>query len=628
MNKFLKSLLAVSISTAVASASAAVYEVIEIEDNQDTTKYTYGQKFNNLDQVGVSGTEIFDFPVQYSYLTEDDFDAIVISSYQYYNSVNGITYIDEDAEDDLRAGDPDGNSLYWVNRYLESNSASHFYQKIGQAIVMADFADGNGVQQINIFDETFRDAGNPNIVDNTDVMTKSTTEYINGITQNGWLYGNASAPFLNYYFEPTAIDEETEANDPYNYFIRDFTTRGFFSPDNGATIIEVIPPTEQTDNSERHYGGESAVLGMSNDNTFAVGYASTSMDEDKVAFIERSEDDPDVDGDESGCQFPETLAQAPLELCIADTVRTDFYNLNGAKWTIDAEYNITFEQLGLLVTPHEDDERVYTSVAQAINSNGIAVGYSDGWVDEAETAPAANEQRAQYAVVFRDGEVLSVTEDHGLYFNSRAYDINDNNFAVGEAYTYVNGSLRTKAYYVDVNEEVPRMVVPDAYFSGASSTARAINNNGKFVGEGEVETHNDSSSNPRRREAYVYDIFETDEDKQLQNLNDLIRTCEGGENTQQYSIVEARDINDNDVIAATALVSVDRLDEKGEPVLDENGTPEQEDVVRAVLLKPISGEVEECPDPDELVERQGASFGLFSFFALFGLALGRSWFKK
>ena len=147
------------------------------------------------------------------------------------------------------------------------------------------------------------------------------------------------------------------------------------------------------------------------------------------------------------------------------------------------------------------------------------------------------------------------------------------------------------------------MTVPDSYFLGASSTARAINNNGSFVGEGEVETHNDDANNPRRREAYVYNI----EQELLYNLNALT------ECNSPYTIVEARDINDDNVIAATALVKQDRRDAKGEVMLDENGNTLREDVVRSIVLEPIpGGEIEECPTEDVKVVRKGASFGFFT----------------
>ncbi len=206
-------------------------------------------------------------------------------------------------------------------------------------------------------------------------------------------------------------------------------------------------------------------------------------------------------------------------------------------------------------------------------------------------------------------------------FDSRAYDINDAGIAVGHVKTYVNGNLHTKFYHVDTTEfdTGMTMIRPDDFFNGSSSTARAINENGIIVGEGEVETHNDSSSAPRRKHAFMYDIGS----KTFTDLNDFL-TC-----TTDYTIIEARDINDNNEISASALVKVPRRDAKGELMLDKT-TGEQlvEDVVRAVTLKPITGEIEDCSKVEEKVEREGAGLGFISFFALLTFGFSRRFHKK
>ncbi len=587
MNKFFKSILALGISSAMglSTANAATYRVVDKGD-VDTLKYTYSKQFNASEEMAISGTGLYNFPVQYEYLDDDDFTAIEKYAASYHDRTFGINDI-EDSEA-LRAGNPNANDLYWVVAYLSSKSSDLNYQKIGGTIAMTNL--GNGTVETVIWDKAFDDGQ----------LTRSTTDYINGITNAGWIYGNASAPYLPM---PFTKEDGTETT----FFVRDFTTRGYFSPDGGTTIIPILPPTETEQPEARQFGGESAVLGMSENSVYAVGYASVEINQTKLESIENA-----TQG-EGGCADPDILEIMPKEVCILAKT-SGLYDLDAVKWTIDANNDYTVESLGVLITPHEDDTRSFSSIVQDINDSGVAVGYSHGWVDESVTSPADDEAVSLYAVVFKDGKVLSVTEDHGEHFDSRAYDINNNGFAVGHTTLYVNGSARTKAYYVDTNQDEPRMVIPDSYFKGASSTARAINNNGLFVGEGEVETHNDSAENPRRREAYVYNI----EQSLLSNLNTLTE-CKS-----PYTIIEARDINDDNVIAATALVKADRRDAKGEIMLDANGDPEREDVVRSIILEPIpGGEIEDCPEEVNYVERKGASIHWLSLFFIFGLGLTR-----
>ena len=164
-------------------------------------------------------------------------------------------------------------------------------------------------------------------------------------------------------------------------------------------------------------------------------------------------------------------------------------------------------------------------------------------------------------------------------------------------------------------KEAINIVNPHDYFYGSDSTARGINNSGLMVGEGEIETHNESSQNPRRTAAFVYDM----ENDLFTNLNNTI-ACSL---RLTYDIIEARGITDAGLISATAIVKVDRRDAKGEIMLDANGTPLREDVVRSISLEPMPDDGEVCTAEEESkVIRKGASVsfsGLFAVLALFGL---------
>ena len=574
MKKIVKSILAVGISTALTTttANAATYEVID-KGAAELFKYTYAQQENNNGEMAISGTSAYNFPVQYQYLDEEDYDNIVRLADTQHENVHELDNIED--ENALRNGDPTANDLAWVIRYLEGISSS-LYQKVGDVVAMTN--SGGDTQDFHVYDQKF---------DGTDQYTRSTTDFINGITNQGWVYGNGSSPYLPLDFTESDGDEVT-------HWVRDFSTRGFFSPDNGNTIIELLPP-------EHEHGGESAILDIS-ENGIAVGYASTSVDQAAIDYI---------NNDDGGCADPDVIDDLPVEVCIQN-IRVGMYNSEAFKWVVNETGEVSSESLGYLVTPHEEDEREYVSYAQAVNIHGVAVGYAHGWWDEKVTSPDKNESRSLYAVVFKDGTAVDFTEDHSEQFDSRAYDINDSGIAVGHITNYVNGNLRTKFYYVDTNQENMEMVFPADFFNGSASTARSINETGFIVGEGEVETHNDSSVNPRRTNGFLYDMS-TDT---FTNLNDFL-PCES-----DYTIIEARHINDNNEISATALIKVPRRDAKGELMFDDQGNQLVEDVVRAVKLSPIDGEVEDCSAVEEKVERQGAGLGLGAIFSLltFGLA--------
>lgn len=587
MNKFVKSILALGVTSALglSAVNAATYQVID-KGNVSSLKYTYSQQENNNGEAAISGTDIYNFPVQFQYLDEDDYNSIIALASASHTAVHALGDIEDETA--LRAGNPTANDLSWVIQFLKAREGNSLYQEVGDIHAMTNF---NGqTELLNVFDTTFP---------GTSIYTRSTKEYISGITNEGWVYGNASAPYLPLDF--TKSDDEQ-----VTHWVRAFTTRGFFSANGGASIVEIVPPSETDLPEDQRFGGESAIFDIS-ESHFAVGYASTSIDQVAIDFIT----------DESGgCADPDVLDDLPFEVCVQQVV-TEIYNTEAIKWTIDEQGIVSSEILGQLVTPNVDDTREYTSYAQAINNNGVAVGYSHGWVDENETEPSVNEARSLYAVVYKNGQVTDFTDDHGKYFDSRAYDINDSGIATGHVTTYINGNLRTKFYYVDTNAENMEMVFPTDFFAGSSSTGRAINEAGKIVGEGEVETHNDTTSTPRRTHGFIYDITS----KTFTDLNNYL-ACDS-----EYTIIEARAINDENEVSATALVRVPRRDSKGALMLDDQGEQLFEDVVRAVTLQPIAGEIEDCSTVEEKITRQGASFGFIGMFMLALVGIRRRFVK-
>lgn len=603
MNKIVKNIITLSIYSALSinfvnTANAATYKIVE-RSEVNTLKHTYAQHQNVNGDMAISGTSNFNFPVQFEYLDEDDFDSIESYALLRYERVHELNDIEN--SDALRAGSPTANDLAWVIRWLQDTSTGKGldikYQKVGDTIAMTSL---NGVtENYNLWDEKFV---------GTDQFTKSTIDIISGITDNGIYYGTATAPYL-----PSELFTDSN-NEEHTFWLREHSLRGFFSYGQAAQVHQITPFETQ------YAGGTSSIMDVNKEGT-AVGFSSYKINQSFIDYIE---------DETGGCADPDKVpGEFTLEACIAEyQLRNSAYHSMALKATLSLDGTSTLEQLGLLVTPHPDDERPYSSYALAVNNSGTAVGYAEGFTNEAVTEPAVDERRQfrdsdgriknyHFAVVYKNGEVTDLTGDHSSKGSSRAYDINDAGVAVGHISKVISGRLVQKFFYVDTNtpKEEINMVTPSDYFSGSDSTARAINSSGLIVGEGEIETHNESSDNLRRTSAFVYDM----QNDIFTNLNETI-PCSL---RQSYDILEARGITDAGLISASAVVKVDRRDAKGEIVLDASGTPLKEDVIRSITLEPIPDDSEVCTAEEvEKVVRKGSSVSFGSFLtimALFGL---------
>ena len=581
-------MLALSMTSAmtISLVNAATYEVIDIDDA--SVKYTYAQHANNTGDSVLSGTNGFNFPVQFDQLDEDDFSTI-----QAYANANSSRFRElEPIEniDALKAGNPTANDLTWTVKWLETKSTDYSYQKFDGTIALLN--TGQSSEEIVIFDNNVLLP-----------QSRSTVDIVKGITDSGWLYGSASAPYL-----PQSFTDSTGIESILWY--RKFSSRAFFSDDRGVNVYEIKPPTENNTDTEKNHGGVSGILDL-NEAQVAVGYMSTTMAASFQEIIESATES-------QGCANPDFIANLPKEVCVQvyrDDAENNPYQIRAFKAVVNGNGESTIDNLGLLVTPHADDVRSFESYAQAINDEGVVVGFSHAWIDESQTTPVSNQSRSLYAAVFKDGAITSFAKDHSIHFNSRAYDISNAGIATGHVSMAISGKLRTKFYYIDTtNVDEMELVIPTDFFDSSSSTARSINDNGFIVGEGEVETHTDSTQNPRRTHAFLYDI----NNDVFQDINDLI-ACDS-----EYSIVEARHINEDNIISASAVYKVQRQDATGELMFDVDGEALMEDIVRAVRLKPIEDDEQVCSREEEgKVIREGASFGLLSLLTLLIVGIRR-----
>jgi hypothetical protein len=599
MKQFARNILVLGVIGAfnlgtINHSHGATYKVID-KGSAENLEYTYGKKQNNQGVMAVEGANVYNFPVQWSYLDDTDFNSINTLALTRHNYIYGLDVI-EDFEA-LKAGNPSANDLAWAKLYLQQQSSSsanqYFeYQMVGDAVAMINLGAESENTEVPIFDTSF--AG-------TNTLTRSTIDVIEGVSDSGVVFGTATAPYL-------PMEEVTDSNgNVRQHWLRAHGQRGFFAPGYGQEVIALEP------GETRYGGGISAVFDM-NANGVAVGYSSYKLSDNLVEFILDSE---------TGCEEPNQY-DVPYDICIQRN-QSGMYYIQAYKWQVSSagETPIATE-LGLLVEPNVDDKRAFTSQALAVNSHGIAVGYAHGWNSNDVTAPAVDERMSgSYAVIYKEDaegnqQVFDFNQTHysfntrSVFPFSKAHDISDNGLVVGYT-TNIDTSVK-KFFYVDTNvpDDEMEIVTPKDFFTTSKSTAFAVNSNGVIVGEGEIETHNDSPQNPRRTAGFMFDT--SNESAEIIDLNTLL-VCD-----TPYSILKANDINDEGLISATAVVKSESFDAKGEAILDESGNPVLIDVVRAVLLEPIpGGKVDDCGATEDKVERQGASFSGVVIFALFAL---------
>ena len=604
MKSFAKNILSLGITSALSlsislgllnHSYAATYSLTIIdEDATNNIGYTYGGKLNNDGNMAVSGSNFDNFPVQFEYLDDDDFDSIVILALTQQNSYFGLVGIED--FDALKSGNPTANDLAWTKIYLtQANEAAGFfqYQIVADAAALINSGDGSLSTEVCAFDTSFENPDTPC----EGILTRSTTTVIQGFNNSGVTFGSGTGPSLP--IEGPEFDGNIQT-----HWVRDHGQRGFYSLDSGETIQEIVP-------LETSYGGGiSAILDI-NDNGTVVGFTSYKVSDFREAEI--------LDEENGGCADLNTLSQLPYEVCVQNK-QDGMYYIQAFKKSL-SDSNSPLEPLGLLVEPHEDDTRAFASQALAINNSGVAVGYADGWdSNNVNEAVVGQSMTGSYAVVFIDGEVYDFNQEHqflsygSVYSFSRANDINDSGLAVGFT-TQLNPTVQ-KFFYVDasVHESEMEIVIPTGFFGSSISSANAVNSSGVIVGKAQIESHNESTSNPRRTAGFMFDS--SSNSPETIDINTLL-SCEEAED---MSIIEANDINDSGQISATAVVKSDAYDALGEPIVDNSGNPVRVDVVRAVLLSPIEGgEVENCNLAEDKVVRQGASISSYMIISLFVL---------
>lgn len=458
----------------------------------------------------------------------------------------------------------------------------------------------------------------------TEVINSVDTFYY-GINDAGIKVGSMTAPEKK--VENTAT---TDVTDDYWYY-RDYEYRGVAK--SSEVEIPLIPPYTQyvKDDKTVELGGWSAATAINNNNLIA-GYASTDISKygsDRVAYCLSTDNTLPLDVCVQREQYPNSVGTRNIQ-----------YQTRAYVWKIEDDNTATGTVLPLGFTPASDDTLTYTAQALGLNDNDVIVGrshvYRNGnskslaqdaayWIKDAEG-------NYQYHWIPMSNSVAS----------SIAYDINDNGIVVGSYRSYIQGYLRDKFFYFDINTPDVSPVTPNDFASkptDLSSKPKDINNNGQVVGY--IETTYDKEK-PRPKAGFLYEKSTGE----FSNLNKLL-TCEskgfekdgsgnwnrhkvavqdGSGKTLTYNtdilVVEASSINEEGTIVGTAFVRKPsyQFDSSGNVVVGENGLPLFElsgsgepvtaYIPRMVVLKPIANG-EACPIDDSTdtgnYERKGAA---------------------
>ena len=564
-------LLAASVlATLSTSALSATYALTEL-GNFENAKHTYVTDVSENGHVIGLANGLYNIPIDISYI--DFTDSLINNAYR--NEVNSFELSDKEITFTL--GDIENNDAIYTNadahtfmvRFLSNLSTNFEYQKIS-SIVATNYSSGVITEQ-SLFDVASVDY---------DGLTRSTSNFYNAVAQDGTTVGWGSAPFDKITFTP---DGETVEE---TWFTREFIERGILISEGGVEVPLVPEFTE--------HGGTSKASDIVATDTgyIVVGNVSVSIPTERQTTIT------------DNCDGLDEPVMACIESLNSRSTR-GLFNKTAVKWTLDSAFNVTStELLGLALTPKEDeDNNPFISNALAVNKNGVAVGFSNTrYFDRDATI-------LTMPTYFKDGEVVDFINQQDDWQAGKAFAINDNDIIAGYATKRIEGSLRNKLFYHDINTNTT--VFPEDYFISSSSYANDINNQGYIVGEGDVG----ETASSRRSEAFIYKIG----DDKITNLNTLLPCYDSdGETSFSYKMVEAKSINESNEVFGVATKTVEKLNSLGEVVTDINGNIQYESVAVAVKLSPIpNGEVENCKAPDaEFYERSSASFSWFGLLLL------------
>ncbi|MEZ8102610.1 DUF3466 family protein [Vibrio bivalvicida] len=270
------------------------------------------------------------------------------------------------------------------------------------------------------------------------------------------------------------------------------------------------------------------------------------------------------------------------------------------------------------------DNRAHASARDIVKdgNNLYAVGYnSDGDVRfKATVFKSENNGGTSWTSTLVSGFPYDSSE----YANQTLKAVNNNKIAIGTAKLNqaLNGAYANMLFYVD-NLDVPayKAFSGNIFFTGANGLAGNINNHNDVVGTIDYEQHSETNGKPRAQRAFIANLGTVTGSApiggQARYLDDLTYGSGATTSNNQYRIIQAADINDAGVIAATAYYCAGGFESDAIDAICAAGAS-----LAGVKLVPIAGktasDISPRPVTQTTVERQGGTLG-FLVLTVLGL---------
>ncbi|SEG21968.1 DUF3466 family protein [Vibrio hangzhouensis] len=461
---------------------------------------------------------------------------------------------------------------------------------------------------------------------------KSENVVINNLAENRAVLGNTSSG----YYKTSAGNLATAYR--HRGFVYDGNTTTMLLPlANDGTDAEKLITTQM---------GRTMAWGSFNDGskTYFVGSAA-------VGPFDYNDDNKNWGGDLNNClgkDDPAALRECQnFAFATKAAVWSDGNAIQASNWTNGTSRNVDKKAM-----QGSARAAVMSQVAGDMNGKPVLVGlnsFQDGsnvFMEATVFKPSTDGSTIEdgnYWSPVRISRSTVKSGDDFVYSNSVATDINNNLILIGEAKRRgdkrENGAAPNRMFLASVN---PSSGAAEAryfdelngnsgiFFRGVGGETGAINNFNEIVGAVDAEQSTEYFGKKRRQRGFIYpyNTAGTDADRfaifqgKPWLLDDLTNDGNKGGNNQ-FRIVDAADINDDGVIAATALKCDGGYDTTGHNSYCGNG--QQREKVVAVKLIPIANATSADIQPRGIeappVERKGGSLGWMAliFLGFFGL---------